>query len=38
VLFIDHLARHDRREAMRIMRERDLDPRDLPGVAPALGG
>lgn len=38
VLFIDHLARHDRREAMRLMRERDLDPRDLPGVAPAIGG
>ena len=38
VLFIDHLARHDRREAMRIMRERDLDPRDVPGVAPAIGG
>jgi peptide deformylase len=38
VLFIDHLARHDRREAMRIMREQDLDPRDLPGVASAIGG
>ena len=38
VLFVDHLARHDRREAMRLMRERDLDPRDLPGVAPAIGG
>ena len=38
VLFIDHLARHDRREAMRLMRERDLDPRDLPGVASAIGG
>ena len=37
VLFIDHLARHDRREAMRLMRERDLDPRDLPGVASAIG-
>lgn len=38
VLFIDHLARHDRREAMRMMRERDLDPRDLPGMASALDG
>jgi peptide deformylase len=38
VLFIDHLARHDRREAMRLMRERDLDARDVPGVASALGG
>jgi peptide deformylase len=38
VLFIDHLARHDRREAMRLMRERDLDPGDLPGLATALGG
>ncbi len=38
VLFVDHLARHDRREAMRLMRERDLDPRDLPGVASAIGG
>jgi peptide deformylase len=38
VLFIDHLARHDRREAMRLMRERDLDPRELPGVASAIGG
>ena len=38
VLFIDHLARHDRREAMRLMRERDLDPREMPGVASALGG
>ena len=37
VLFIDHLARHDRREAMRLMRERDLDPRDLPGVASEIG-
>ena len=37
VLFVDHLARHDRREAMRLMRERDLDPRDLPGVASAIG-
>ena len=37
VLFIDHLAKHDRREAMRLMRERDLDPRDLPGVASAIG-
>ena len=38
VLFVDHLARHDRREAMRLMRERDLDPRDLPGMASAIGG
>lgn len=38
VLFIDHLARHDRREAMRLMRERDLDPREVPGIASALGG
>ena len=38
VLFIDHLARHDRREAMRLMRERDMDPHDLPGVASAIGG
>jgi peptide deformylase len=38
VLFIDHLARHDRREAMRVMRERDLDPRDVPGLASAIGG
>jgi len=38
VLFVDHLARHDRREAMRIMRERDLDPRELPGIASAIGG
>jgi len=38
VLFVDHLARHDRREALRIMRERDLAPRDLPGVASAIGG
>lgn len=38
VLFIDHLARHDRREAMRLMRERDLDSRDLPGVATPIGG
>ena len=37
VLFIDHLARHDRREAMRLMRERDLDPRDIRGVASAIG-
>lgn len=37
VLFIDHLARHDRREAMRLMRERDLDPRYIPGVATSLG-
>lgn len=32
VLFVDHLARHDRREALRIMRERDLDPSDVPGL------
>lgn len=38
VLFVDHLARHDRREAMRVMRERDLAPRDLPGLATAIGG
>jgi len=37
VLFIDHLARHDRREAMRLMRERDLDPHEVPGIASALG-
>jgi len=37
VLFIDHLARHDRREAMRIMRERDLDPRAVPRLATTLG-
>jgi len=38
VLFIDHLARHDRREAMRLMRERDLDPADLPGLTTPAGG
>jgi peptide deformylase len=38
VLFVDHLARHDRREAMRLMRERDLSPNDVPGVASAIGG
>jgi len=38
VLFVDHLARHDRREAMRLMRERALDPRDLPGMAAAIDG
>lgn len=32
VLFVDHLARHDRREALRIMRERDLDASDVPGL------
>ncbi len=32
VLFVDHLARHDRREALRIMRERDLDSSDVPGL------
>ena len=36
VLFIDHLARHDRREAMRLMRERDLHPDDLPGPSATL--
>jgi peptide deformylase len=36
VLFVDHLARHDRREAMRLLRERDLDAAELPGLAPAL--
>jgi peptide deformylase len=38
VLFIDHLARHDRREAMRLMRERGMDARDVPGLATAIGG
>jgi peptide deformylase len=38
VLFIDHLARHDRREAMRLMRERDMDPLELPGLADVIGG
>jgi peptide deformylase len=38
VLFIDHLARHDRREAMRLMRERDMDPQELPGLATVLDG
>jgi peptide deformylase len=38
VLFVDHLARHDRREAMRLMRERDLSPDDLPGIASVIGG
>lgn len=37
VLFVDHLARHDRREALRVMRERDLDPADVPGLPDALG-
>lgn len=37
VLFIDHLARHDRRDALRLMRERDLDPNDVPGVSTAIG-
>jgi peptide deformylase len=32
VLFIDHLARHDRREAMRLMRERDLDTSEIAGL------
>jgi len=36
VLFIDHLARHDRREAMRLMRERDLDVSDLQGLPATL--
>ena len=38
ILFVDHLARHDRRDALRVMRERDLSPGDLPGVASAIGG
>lgn len=37
VLFVDHLARHDRREALRLMRERDLDPSEVPGLPDALG-
>jgi len=37
ILFIDHLARHDRREALRLMRERDLEPGGLPDIAPAVG-
>lgn len=36
VLFIDHLARHDRREAMRLMRERGLEVRDVPGIPPLM--
>lgn len=32
VLFIDHLARHDRREAMRLMRELELDPGEVLGA------
>jgi peptide deformylase len=35
VLFIDHLARHDRREAMRVMRERDVAATDVPGLESA---
>jgi peptide deformylase len=38
VLFVDHLARHDRREAMRIMRERALEPRDVLDVTSSFGG
>jgi peptide deformylase len=38
VLFVDHLARHDRREALRLMRERDLAPEDVPGVTSVIGG
>jgi peptide deformylase len=38
VLFIDHLARHDRREAMRLMRERDLSLGGPPDVMTAIGG
>jgi peptide deformylase len=37
VLFVDHLARHDRREALRVMRERDLDPAEVPGLPDVLG-
>ncbi len=37
VLFVDHLARHDRREALRLMRERDLDPAEVPGLPDVLG-
>jgi len=40
VLFVDHLARHDRREALRVMRERDLDASDVPGLysdVPSVG-
>ena len=37
VLFVDHLARHDRREALRLMRERDLDPAAVPGLPDVLG-
>jgi peptide deformylase len=32
VLFIDHLARHDRREAMRLMREREMDTSEIAGL------
>jgi len=32
VLFIDHLARHDRREAMRLMREREMDTAEIAGL------
>ncbi|MGA0831069.1 MAG: peptide deformylase [Nitriliruptoraceae bacterium] len=37
VLFVDHLARHDRREALRVMRERDLDADEVPGLPDVLG-
>jgi len=32
ILFIDHLARHDRRDALRSMRDRDLSPSEVPGL------
>jgi peptide deformylase len=32
VLFVDHLARHDRREAMRLMREREMDTAEIAGL------
>jgi peptide deformylase len=35
ILFIDHLARHDRRDAMRLMRERDVAADDVLGPAGA---
>jgi peptide deformylase len=39
ILFIDHLARHDRRDALRSMRDRDLTPSEVPGLdAPGLVG
>lgn len=38
ILFIDHLAKHDRREAMRRMRElREGDPGSTPGDGPEPG-